>query len=111
MDSSIIYKETVMKRCETIWREALSDFPTSGLSLRKYCQERHLSYVRALYWRRRLAAEESALTFAVVRLPDAGQPLDSGVAVECGGHRIRLDSSFDGAVLLRVVALLSGQER
>ena len=79
MDSSIIYKETVMKRCETIWREALSDFPTSGLSLRKYCQERCLSYVRALYWLRRLAtAEESALTFAVLRLPDSGQPLDSG---------------------------------
>ena len=42
-----------MKHCETIWREALSDLPSSGLSLRKYCQERHLSYARALYWRTR----------------------------------------------------------
>jgi len=27
-----------MKHCENVWREALSDLPGSGLSLRKYCE-------------------------------------------------------------------------
>ena len=100
-----------MKHCETIWREALSDLPSSSLSLRKYCQERHLSYARALYWRRRLASssENTALTFAVVQLPNSTQPQDSGVAVDCGKHRVRLSSHFDESVLLRVVTLLSGR--
>ena len=100
-----------MKHCETIWREAPSDLPSSGLSLRKYCQERHLSHARALYWRRRLASssEDAGLTFAVVQLPNSEQSLDSGVAVECGKHRVRLGNRFDESVLPRVVALLSGQ--
>ena len=100
-----------MRHYEKIWREALSDLPSSGLSLRKYCQERHLSYARALYWRHRLASspEESSLTFAVVQLPNSEQSQDSGVAVECGRHCVRLSNRFDESILLRVVALLSGQ--
>jgi len=102
-----------MRHYEKIWREALSDLPSSGLSLRKYCQERHLDYSRALYWRRRLASvsEDTALTFALVQLPDAEQVQDSGVAVECGRHRVRLSTCFDESVMLRVVTLLSGQEK
>ena len=41
-----------MKHCETIWREALSDLLSSGLSLRKYCQERHLVSVRSAHYTR-----------------------------------------------------------
>lgn len=100
-----------MRLHENIWHEALSEFPDSGLSLRKFCREHHLNYARALYWRRRLApSEDTTLTFAVVQLPNTEQPSDSGVAVECGQHLVRLSSRFDESVLLRVVALLSGQE-
>ena len=103
-----------MKHPVNIWREALSEFPDSGLSLRKFCRERHLNYARALYWRRRLApsasSKDSTLTFSLVQLPNTEQPSDSGIAVECGKHLIRLSSRFDESVLLRVVTLLSGQE-
>jgi len=68
---------------------------------------------RALYWCRRLASvSETAptLTFALVQLPGAEQLQDSCVAVECGRHRVRLSTCFDESVMLRIVALLSGQE-
>ena len=102
-----------MRHYENVWREALSDLSSSGLSLRKYCRLRHLNYSRAVYWRRRLAAVSEAdttVTFALVQLPGAEQVQDSGVAVECGRHRVRLSTCFDESVMLRVVALLSGQE-
>ena len=105
-----------MSKQEEFWREALSDLPASSLSLRRFCQERRLDYYRALYWRRRLGELDNApLSFAVLQLPKpAAEPelaplSDSGVAVECGGHLVRLSRQFDESVLLRVMAALSGR--
>lgn len=96
---------------ETFWRETLSDFPGSNLSLKKYCQERNLVYSRALYWKRRLASsEDSALSFALVKIPKELSSEDSGVSIECGNRLVRLKNKFDESVLLRVVSLLSKAE-
>ena len=102
-----------MSSNETTWRTALSAFPGSWLTLKKYCLERDLNYSRARYWRRRLAIsleDSTALSFALVQLPNTDKSHDSGVAVECGNHRVCLSSQFDESVLLRVVALLSNAE-
>lgn len=92
---------------EIFWRETLSDFRDSNLTLRKYCLERNLVYRRALYWKRRLASpEDSALSFALVKIPKELSSEDSGVSIECGNRLIRLNNKFDESVLLRVVSLL-----
>ena len=100
-----------MSTREEFWRGALSELSLSGLSLRRFCQERRLDYPRALYWRRRLDEQgDASLSFAVLQLPvPAAPPADSGVAVECGGHMVRLSRQFDESVLLRVMAALSGR--
>ena len=105
-----------MSTREEFWRGALSELSLSGLSLRRFCQERRLDYPRALYWRRRLDEQgDASLSFAVLQLPvpapppEPAPPADSGVAVECGGHMVRLSRQFDESVLLRVMAALSGR--
>jgi len=101
---------------EEFWRGALSELSASGQSMRRFCREHHLDYHRAWYWRRRLDEQDNAsLSFAVLQLPkpspapEPEPPSDSGVAVECGGHLVRLSRQFDESVLRRVMAALSGR--
>jgi len=107
-----------MSKQEEFWRGALSGQPASGQSMRRFCREHHLDYHRAWYWRRRLDEQDNAsLSFAVLQLPkpataaapEPEPPSDSGVAVECGGHLVRLSRQFDESVLRRVMAALSGR--
>ena len=105
-----------MSTREEFWRGALSGQPASGQSMRRFCRVHHLDYHRAWYWRRRLDEQDNAsLSFAVLQLPKPSAapkpepPTDSGVAVECGGHLVRLSRQFDESVLRRVMAALSGR--
>jgi len=105
-----------MSTREEFWRGALSGQPASGQSMRQFCREHRLDYHRALYWRRRLEEQANApLSFAVLQLStpttptEPEPPSDSGVAVECGGHLVRLSRQFDESVLLRVITALSGR--
>ena len=104
-----------MSTREEFWRGALSKLSASGQSMRQFCREHHLDYHRARYWRRRLDEQDGGpLSFAVLQLPKPASlpepPSDSGVAVECGGHLVRLSCHFDESVLLRVMATLSGRQ-
>ena len=106
-----------MSTREEFWRGALSKLSASGQSMRQFCREHHLDYHRARYWRRRLEEQANApLSFAVLQLstpptpPEPEPPSDSGVAVECGGHLVRLSRHFDATVLLRVMAAQSGRQ-
>jgi hypothetical protein len=59
-------------------------------------------------------SKDASVSFGVLQLlpgapPEPAPPADSGVAVECGGHLVRLSRHFDASVLLRVITALSGR--
>lgn len=83
------------------WSTKISAWQRSGLSLPAWCRENSESYQRALYWRRRLAAEPTAAgRFVELRL--SSTPL----SLECNGVVIHLSAGFDPNLLTEVLSVL-----
>ncbi len=102
------------------WSELLAEADSCGKSLSAFSRERRLSYASLQYWRRKLrrapvSGSDSFSSGFLELLPAAGYSGNvsgSGVSVELPcGVRLALARDFDGLVLARAVAALSGATR
>ena len=94
---------------EAFWREQVERYESSGLSVRRFCEESSLSEASFYAWRRTLrlrAREAQAAAFVPVVI---APPLMSGsFMVELrGGRKLHLPDSL---TMDRVIALLRGLE-
>jgi hypothetical protein len=93
------------------WRGLLERWSASGLSQRRFCEERGISLSTFTYWRRRLRGEsevESQVPFIPVEIkPPQGSRRPSHYEVRLeSGARIRVPFDFESDSLLRLIDLL-----
>jgi len=116
---------------EAYWRGHVGQQGHSGLSVRRYCQEHHLSEASFYWWKRELAKgdaerrgsceeKRTAVSFAEIRITDSDpdrpttEEQSPGTNIEVsltGGRTIRLGRGFHEPTFLRVLALLEGAQR
>ena len=95
------------------WRGVLEKWSASGLSQRRFCEERGISFSTFCYWRRRLR-ETSASGSATPFIPVEIKPPRRGTGLSCyevrleSGARIRVPFDFESDSLLRLIGLLDG---
>jgi hypothetical protein len=102
---------------EQFWRAMVGRWQGSGLSVRAFCQRHRLSQPSFYWWRRTLAARDTATVhFTPVRIVPDPRPqtaVNPGMAslelILGTGHRLRVGVDFDGPTLQRLVALLEGR--
>jgi hypothetical protein len=77
---------------ESIWQAHVEAWKASGLSQRRYCEERGVSLSTFQWWRRRLRKPESERsTSPMVRVPvTAPAPGASELVVEMNRFRVRI---------------------
>jgi len=92
----------------------MEKWSASGLSQRRFCEERGISFSTFCYWRRRLRGEsevESQAPFIPVEIKPpngARRPSHYEVRLESGA-RIRVPFDFESDSLLRLIDLLRGE--
>jgi transposase len=97
---------------EQFWRTMVRQWRRSGLSVRDFCADRHVSEPSFYGWRRTIAQRDAeAAHFVPVRIVGNPEPSAkaSGSALELvlgAGRVLRLGPGFDGPTLRRVLALL-----
>lgn len=97
------------------WRKVIQEWRGSGLSQRRFCEDRGISFSSFCYWRRRLREEgegESSSPFIPVEIrPLARSPYPTPYEVRLeSGIRIRVPFDFDSDSLLRLIGLLQGEQ-
>ena len=95
---------------EAFWREQIQRYESSGLSVRRFCQEGRLSEASFYAWRRtlRLRAREAQAAAFVPVVVAPPPPISSNFTVELrGGRKLHLPETMS---MDRVVALLRGLE-
>jgi len=96
------------------WRAIFEEWSSSGLSQRRFCDDREIRYSTFCYWRRRLREEieiESASPFIPVEIKPTPRSFRSShyeVRLE-DGVRIRVPSDFESESLARLIGLLRGE--
>ncbi len=95
---------------EQFWRSTISDWQSSGLSVRAYCRRHRLTETAFHFWRRELRHRDAA----VVPVPSpAFVPITVvpavTIEVRCpSGHVVTLPNA-DAATLRQLFAALSGE--
>jgi hypothetical protein len=99
---------------ERQWRRWLEEQPSSGMSVRTFCQRRSLNESAFYQWRSRLAERDclaesgtSPLFLPVDIVPTKGD--DRIEILLAGGQRVFVQPGADTATLARVVAVLEGR--
>ena len=95
---------------ERFWRRMLRHWRKSGLSIRDFCAEWHVSEPSFYSWRRELQRRDCAKPLFVpvnLRTDQAPAPVANPLEVVLtSGRTIRVTSGFDAATLRQVVAVL-----
>jgi hypothetical protein len=87
------------------WRRIIEGQQASGQGRAAYCRAHGLSVWKFSYWRTALKGEDaSADKGGFVELRPARR--QSGVYVEAGRWRVRVEAGFDAATLLRALEAL-----
>ncbi len=101
---------------EQFWRDVMTRWRDSGLSIRAFCRRHRLAEPSFYFWRRALSerqppvlptANEAAVTF--VPLTVRSEPLVADTTVEvilANGRRLRLPVGVAAAVVRELVAVL-----
>jgi hypothetical protein len=100
------------ERKERQWRRWISQWQTSGLSVRDFCARHRLATASFYNWRRvleRRAAEEPA--FVPVQVVADAVPAQASAleVVLVHGRAVRVAPGFDAATLRRLLAVLEGE--
>ena len=100
------------ERKERQWRRWISQWQTSGLSVRDFCARHRLATASFYNWRRvleRRAAEEPA--FVPVQVLADAMPVQATLleVVLADGRAVRVAPGFDAATLRRLLAVLEGE--
>ncbi|MCA9438602.1 MAG: hypothetical protein KC978_22650 [Candidatus Omnitrophica bacterium] len=98
------------------WRRVFGEWSSSGLSQRRFCKERGISYSTFCYWRRRMTESEtteseSSPFFVPVKIkPATEQPTPSYYEIRLeNGVGIRVSFDFESESLARLIELLRGE--
>jgi hypothetical protein len=97
------------------WRDRLSEYRSSGLTVAAWCRKNGLSEFTYYYWRRRIASSSACAPTAVVEqqwLPLAVTVEGSTVqqlTVRIGRAEIDVSAGFDPGLLASVVKVLEGR--
>jgi len=102
------------------WRQIVEQQKSSGLSIARFCRERHIAESSLFSWKRRLACEEEATAapaFVLVKPASAPEGLttskSSGGAIELHlghGRHLLLRPGFDAPTLAAALAVLEGRD-
>jgi len=89
------------------WRVRIESWRASGESGAKWCRSEGVSYQRFVYWRRKFSAADGseAKDPGFVEL-HGDVPDNSGVELEIGGVRLRVNGDFDEAAFSKALRLL-----
>ena len=100
------------ERKERQWRRWISQWQTSGLSVRDFCARHRLTAAIFYHWRRvleRRAAEAPAFVPVQV-VADTPPPQASALElVLADGRAVRVAPGFDATTLRRLLAVLDGE--
>ena len=98
---------------ERTWRRHIADQPGSGHTVRAYCETHRLRETSFYFWRAEIAKRDreaetqAAPAFVPVAVIDTPAPRDTPIDVcLAGGHRVRVRSGCDRALLADVIRLL-----
>lgn len=98
---------------ERTWRRHIIDQRGSGLTIRAYCETHQLRETSFYFWRIEIAKRDAeaetqaAPAFVPVAVIDTPVPRDTPIDVRlAGGHRVRIRSGCDRALLADVIRLL-----
>jgi hypothetical protein len=99
---------------ERFWRQTISRWQKSGLTVRAYCRQHDLAEANFHAWRRTIAKRDNeVMPFAAVRvLADecdglTGQAAAGALELILGNRRVlRIGAGFDAATLQRLLPLL-----
>jgi hypothetical protein len=100
------------ERKERQWRRWISQWQTSGLSVRDFCARHDLATASFYHWRRVLKrrAEEEVLFAPVQVVADTASAQTSALEVVLAdGRVVRVAPGFDAATLRQLLAVLEGQ--
>jgi len=99
------------------WRERVTEWKASGKRATDFAQGKPYAAGTLRWWSYRLGKlarekrpKRPATTIAIARVVRKPTPTrtSSGLVLEVGGVRVRVDSGFDRALLCEVVAALGG---
>jgi hypothetical protein len=100
------------ERKERQWRRWISQWQTSGLSVRDFCARHGLAIAGFYHWRRMLErrADEEVLFAPVQVVADTASAQTSDLEVVLAdGRVVRVAPGFDAATLRQLLAVLEGQ--
>jgi hypothetical protein len=100
------------ERKERQWRRWISQWQTSGLSVRVFCARHGLATASFYHWRRVLERRTTERHAFVPVQVVADTPLPQASALELvllAGRAIRVSPGFDAATLRRLLAVLEGE--
>jgi transposase len=94
-------------RKEHQWRQWITAWQASGLSVRGFCARHRLAEPSFYAWRKKLARRDAAApAFVPVQVVPDGAEAEGVTVVLAGGRTVRVSPGFDAATLRRVVAVL-----
>jgi hypothetical protein len=90
------------------WRERLAEHERSGLTVKRFCEERGITQYSFYAWRKRLR-EQGPVRFALVERGRVRQEAASAPGLElilASGARLRIGAGVDSATLRTVLEAL-----
>ena len=106
-----------MTKKEKLWSARVEEWKKSGLSQRRYCEERRLALSTFQWWRSRLRRPEGSAgkQTTLVELPmlhaSSGEAATSGspITVAVGAYSLGVPSGFSAAELARLLDVLEAR--
>jgi hypothetical protein len=93
-----------MPAARTEWRNKITAWQRSGLSMAAWCRTNNEGYDRFIYWRNRLQESEPAPAGKFLPLTLAATP----ITLECHGISVHVTAGFDPQLLKDILSLLKG---
>src|SRR5215467_4998813 len=87
------------------WRERIAEQESSGISVKRFCEEQRLTEQSFYVWRKRLRKQQP-MRFALVETGGAGEERAMESALElvlATGERLRIGAGVDPMALRRVL--------
>ena len=88
---------------EQYWQNFLEGWKASGLSLKKWSEQKNQRYYRARYWKRKLDAAINPKVFIEI---DDQEVKNSTISIRIGRAQIEINSGFNPHLLREVVGVL-----
>lgn len=90
------------------WREQVSQYRASGLTMKAWCEKHHIAFGQMKYWIRKLGLRQRSRGTVVpnwIEVTPIPAPASS-LVVRVGAAEIKVAAGFDAALLKQVVQTL-----